>query len=59
VITSWPAKWRGRLLAALLVPEILYDVFLQAVFVNSLFSIVTNRRRRWGNVVHQAAAAGP
>lgn len=49
VATAWRGGWRARVLAALLVPEICYDLFLQAVFVVSLFEIMTNRRAVWGH----------
>lgn len=56
VLTVWRGGWRARLLAALLLPELLYDVFLQVVFVNSLWSISTGRQARWGHVQHTADA---
>lgn len=43
VITAGPAGWRGRLLAAALLPELCYDLFLQAVFVQSIFAIALHR----------------
>lgn len=55
VITVWRGGWRARLLAAALVPELCYDLFLQAVFVNCLFKIVLGQRASWGHVQHQAA----
>ena len=33
-----------------LLPELMYDVFLQMVFVNSLWRIATNRAADWGHV---------
>ena len=55
VLTAWQGGWRARLLAALLLPELAYDVFLQIVFVNCLWSISTGRQARWGHVQRQAA----
>ena len=55
VLTAWKGGWRARLLAALLLPELAYDVFLQIVFVNCLWSISTGRKARWGHVQRQAA----
>ena len=54
VITAWGGGWKARLLAIALLPELLYDVFLQAVFVNSLWSISTGRTAQWGHVDHAA-----
>lgn len=51
-VTAWRAKWRGRLLAASLLPELAYDVFLQAVFISCLVDISLNRQARWGHVQH-------
>ena len=50
VATVWRAGWRARLLAVTLLPELMYDVFLQMVFVNSLWRIATNRAADWGHV---------
>lgn len=51
-LTVWRTGWRGRLLAVLVLPELMYDVFLQVVFVKSLFDISTNSEARWGHVEH-------
>jgi hypothetical protein len=32
-----------------------YDVFLQVVFINSLWSITTGREAQWGHVERAAA----
>lgn len=50
VATVWRGGWRARLLALSLVPELLYDVFLQIVFVTCLVDIARNRQARWGHV---------
>ncbi|MFI6872797.1 glycosyltransferase family 2 protein [Streptomyces sp. NPDC050400] len=39
--------WRAALLAAPLIPELLYDVFRQAVFVRSLVDLALRREARW------------
>ena len=52
VATVWQGGWRGRVLAALILPELLYAAFLQAVFVRGLFDIATARRASWGHVTH-------
>jgi hypothetical protein len=55
VFTVWRGGWRARGLAALLLPELAYDVFLQVVFINSLWSITTGREAQWGHVERAAA----
>ena len=55
VATAWRGGWRARLLAITLFPEIAYDLFLQAVFVNSLWRIGANREARWNHVGQGAA----
>lgn len=55
VVTAWPGGWRARFLAAALVPELLYDVFQQVVFVSCLWDISTGRRAHWG---HQPPPSG-
>jgi cellulose synthase/poly-beta-1,6-N-acetylglucosamine synthase-like glycosyltransferase len=52
VITAWGAGWRGRLLSALLLPELIYDVYLQVVFINCLWEISVGRKAEWGHVQH-------
>lgn len=55
VLTVWKAGWRGRLLAAALIPELVYDVFLQLVFIKCLIDISFGRQARWGHVQHAVA----
>ena len=52
VITAWRAGWKGRLLSALLLPELIYDVYLQVVFINCLWEISVGRKAEWGHVKH-------
>ncbi len=49
VVTAWRAGIVGRLLAAVLVPELLFDLFLDAVFVHGLAQITLARRAHWGH----------
>jgi biofilm PGA synthesis N-glycosyltransferase PgaC len=39
--------WRSAVLAALLVPELIYDMFQHAVYFRSLFDLVRRREERW------------
>ena len=50
VLTVWRGGWGARGLAATLLPELLYDVYLQMVFVNSLWRIATGREAQLGHV---------
>lgn len=48
--TVWGAGWRGRALAALLLPELVYDVALQAAYVHALVLHLTRRDAGWNHV---------
>ena len=50
IITAWGGGWKARGLAALLIPELLYDVFLQTVFFRCLIDIALDRSGTWGHV---------
>ncbi len=52
--TVWAGGIRARLLAALVFPEIAYDLFLQSVFLASLINITLGRRKSWGHVTRPA-----
>jgi hypothetical protein len=45
------------LLAGLLIPELLYDVYLDIVYVKGIFDITFARNARWGHVPHAAPPA--
>jgi len=49
VVTGWSAGWTGRLVAVALIPELLYDLFLDAVYVYGLVQITLARRAQWGH----------
>ena len=46
-VTVWPGGWRARLLAAPLLIELGYAIFLQAVYVKSLLDIALGRSKHW------------
>jgi cellulose synthase/poly-beta-1,6-N-acetylglucosamine synthase-like glycosyltransferase len=46
-MTVWEGGWRARLLAAVVVVELAYAVFLQAVYVKSLLDIATRKSKSW------------
>lgn len=52
VISAWKGGWRARLLAALLVPELLYDMYLDLVYVKGILDITFARTATWGHVDH-------
>jgi cellulose synthase/poly-beta-1,6-N-acetylglucosamine synthase-like glycosyltransferase len=52
VVSAWSGGWKARLLAALLVPELLYDVYLDVIYVKGIFDITFARRAEWGHVNH-------
>jgi poly-beta-1,6-N-acetyl-D-glucosamine synthase len=56
--TVWSGGWRARLLAAAILPELLYAAFLQAVFIRGLYDILVARRASWGHVQHVTGGAG-
>jgi cellulose synthase/poly-beta-1,6-N-acetylglucosamine synthase-like glycosyltransferase len=55
VVSVWHSGWRARILAATLIPELLYEIFLQAVFVKSMIDIAFKRNANWGHVDHERA----
>lgn len=55
VVTAWSAGWPGRLVAAPIVLELAYAVFLQACFVTSIAQIAVRRRAEWNYVTREAA----
>ncbi|GAA4727176.1 hypothetical protein GCM10023216_17590 [Isoptericola chiayiensis] len=54
LVTVWPAGTRARLLAAPVLPELLYDLALQRAFVHAVCLTVARRQTTWN---HVAAAA--
>jgi hypothetical protein len=45
--TVWHGGWQARLVAAPLIIELGYSVFLQLVYVKSLVDIALGRSKRW------------
>jgi biofilm PGA synthesis N-glycosyltransferase PgaC len=54
VASVWDGGWRARLLAAPLVIEIAFDVFLQVVFLACLAELLLGRAAQWGRVTRAA-----
>lgn len=47
VVTAWAAGPRGRMLAALMIPELAYDLFLQVTFIRALAQAARRREAVW------------
>jgi cellulose synthase/poly-beta-1,6-N-acetylglucosamine synthase-like glycosyltransferase len=52
VASAWRGGWRARLLAALMVPELVYDMYLDVVYVKGIFDVTFARKATWGHVTH-------
>ena len=55
VATVWAGGWRARLVAAPILLEIIYDFYLQIIFVKCLIDITRGSRTEWGHVQRSAA----
>ncbi|WDF33109.1 glycosyltransferase family 2 protein [Arthrobacter agilis] len=56
VVAVWKGGWRARLLAALLFPELFFDMFLNAVYVKGIIDISFGRQAAWKHLAHAAPA---
>jgi len=54
VVSAWRGGWKARLLAALLVPELVYDVYLDVVYIKGILDITFARNATWGHVARAA-----
>ena len=54
VISAWSGGWKARVLAVLLIPELLYDMYLDVVYLKGIFDITFARNASWGHVAHAA-----
>lgn len=50
--TVWSGGWRARLLAAPLIPEIIYAMWLQCVFIASVSELALGRQATWSGTHH-------
>jgi cellulose synthase/poly-beta-1,6-N-acetylglucosamine synthase-like glycosyltransferase len=55
VVTVWSGGRRARVLAVLLLPELVYAVFLDLVYVRSIIDISLGRQAAWKHVEHAAS----
>lgn len=51
LVTVWKGGWGPRIVAALLIPELIYASFLNAVYVKGLVDILMARKAEWRHVV--------
>lgn len=57
LVNVWPGGTRARLLTASVVPELAYDIALQAAFVHAAFLAATGRDTAWNHVTAPRVAA--
>lgn len=55
VVSVWKGGWRARLLAAALLPETIFDMYLNIVYVKSVIDIIVGRKATWHHVMHAGA----
>ncbi|WP_417554939.1 glycosyltransferase family 2 protein [Microbacterium sp.] len=55
VVTAWRGGSRARIVAALVLPELVYDCFLNLAFLKGVFEIAFGRSATWKHVEHVAA----
>ena len=61
VVSVWKGGWRARLLAAALIPETVFDMYLNIVYVKGVIDITRGRTAAWHHVNHStgdSAVAG-
>ncbi len=56
VVTVWAGGWRARLLAVLLLPELVFATFLDVVYLKGVVDIFFGRRAGWTHVAHPSVA---
>ena len=52
IITVWKGGWKARLLAATLFPELLFDMYLNVVYVKGVVDISLGRQAHWKHLTH-------
>jgi cellulose synthase/poly-beta-1,6-N-acetylglucosamine synthase-like glycosyltransferase len=56
IVAVWKGGWKARLLAALLFPELVFDMFLNAVYVKGIIDISFGRQANWKHLDNSATA---
>ena len=54
VVSVWKAGWAGRVLAATVIPELLFDMYLHAVYIKGIIDITRGEQGSWGHVQQQS-----
>ena len=57
VVTVWDGGWHARLLAAALVPELVFATFLNIVYIKGVMDIVVGRQAGWSHLAQAASTA--
>ena len=55
VVTAWSGGWKARILAALVLPELVYDAFLDLAFLKGVWDIAFAKSADWKHVEHAPA----
>lgn len=55
VVTVWRGGWRARWLAISFVPELLFDLLLNVIYVKGVIDITLGRQANWSHVERGAA----
>lgn len=50
VVTAWKGGWAARLLAVLVIPELLYATYLNIVFCKGCVDILRAKQAEWTHV---------
>ncbi|MDJ0377569.1 glycosyltransferase family 2 protein [Cryobacterium sp. PH31-L1] len=50
VVSVWKGGWAARALAVTVIPELLFDIYLNAVYVKGIIDITLGRQGSWGHV---------
>ena len=59
VVTVWHGGWKARLVAVLVLPELVYDAFLDLAFLKGVGDIAFGRSADWKHVEHATAGEKP
>lgn len=54
VVTAWSGGWRARALAVLVIPELLYDLYCNVIFVKGVADMTFSREARWVHVAPES-----
>ena len=59
VLTAWSGGWAARLLAVLILPELLYDMFLNVVYLKGIVDITRGSKATWTHLSRTPSQAVP